>query len=199
MSVRSKSAQFQSKDFNFPKFVYVGCISIVDSAGHSHNACLTRVFDNLDILKRYALFVINDLSKSIEGIGFTYQGFLIKAKFNRLFSLNKTHWKQKSADHPLNAQNFRNDVNIIKYWEMSELLVTPDGESDGVEFFSFCVSLFKDTPDTEIDLFIKNSDHSVDTRATNAALYTLEKPEKIDWLENSHKFIAGNWEGNYIN
>ena len=82
---------------------------------------------------------------------------------------------------------------------MSELLVTPDGEIDGVEFFSFCVSLFKNTPSQDIDLYIKNSNHVVDTRAKNGALYEISKPESINWLGENTKIQLANPPENYTN
>lgn len=191
--------QFQTKNFNFPESAYIACITLIDSTGHKHNACLTRVFENLDILKRYVLFVINDLTKSNAGFDFSYKGHLIKIKKDRFFPLQKSHWQKKKKDFNLLSAQYRNDVNIIKYWEMSELLVTPDGETNGLEFFSFCFSLFKNTQKSEIDFLIKNSEQSVDTRAKNAAFYILEKPVKINWLEGDQKTIVNRWVENYTN
>lgn len=127
--------KFQSKDFEFPKNTYIGCISIKDSNNKKHSLFLTRVFENLDILKRYVLFVIEDLSDSTSEITPLYNGFFIKCNLSRLFPLNKTHWGGKLDINTDILRKFRNDVNIIKFWKMSEVLVTPDGEIDGVEFF----------------------------------------------------------------
>ena len=96
-------------------------------------------------------------------------------------------------------QKSRNDVNIVKYWKMSEVLVTPDGEIDDVEFYSFCVSLFKDTTEKDIDLYIKNSNHPVDIRAKYAAFYSLSKPEKINWLGNTKTTPVDRTSKYYIN
>ncbi len=96
-------------------------------------------------------------------------------------------------------QKFRNDVNIIKFWKMSEVLITPDGEIDGVEFYSFCISLFKNTQDRDINTFIKNSGHIVDIRAKNAAFYELDKPVKINWLAGGKKTYSLNIIEDYIN
>ena len=172
--------RFQSKDFNFPKTVYIGCISISNNKKQK-SLCLTRVFDSLDILKQYVLFVIDDLSKTSSGITPVYNGYFIKCEYSRLFPLKKNHWGGEPFVDMDIFQKFRNDVNIIKYFKMSEVLVTPDGEIDGVEFYSFCISLFKNTPVKDVDLFIKNSNHIVDVRAKNGAFYSLSKPVKINW------------------
>lgn len=82
---------------------------------------------------------------------------------------------------------------------MSELLVTPDGEIDGVEFFSYCISLFKNTPSEDIDLYIKNTNHVVDIRAKNGALYAINKPVSINWLGRGSKNKLINPPDNYIN
>ena len=68
---------------------------------------------------------------------------------------------------------------------MSEILVTPDEKIDHVEFYSLALSLFKNTPYRDIDLLIKNSDQAVDIKAKNAAIYSLGKPAKVDWLAGS--------------
>ncbi len=96
-------------------------------------------------------------------------------------------------------QKFRNDVNIVKYWAMSEVLVTPDGEIDNIEFYSFCISLFKNTSNKDIDNYIKNSNHAVDVRAKNAAFYSLSKPVKINWLGNIKTASENKISENYIN
>ena len=190
---------YQSKDFDFPKSVYLGCININDKNNKKRFLCLTRVFEDMELLKQYVLFVIDDLSKSSSGITPSYTGKFIKCDFARFFPLKKTHWSGRSSIDMDIFQKFRNDVNIVKYWKMSELLVTPDGEIDGVEFFSFCISLFKNTPSEDIDLYIKNTNHVVDIRAKNGALYAINKPVSINWLGRSSKNKLINPPDNYIN
>jgi len=66
---------------------------------------------------------------------------------------------------------------------MSEILITPDGQIDGAEYFSLCTAFFKNTPSCDVDLYMRNSNLAVDTSAKNAAYYTIDKPVKINWLE----------------
>lgn len=157
------------------------------------------MFDSLEILRPYVLFVIDDLSKSAPYITARYEGFYIKCNFSRHFPLKKSHWRNKRAFEMDIFQKFRNDVNIVKYWKMSEVLVTPDGEIDGVEFYSFCISLFKNTPKKDVNTYIKNSNHVVDIRAKNAAFYTLEKPVKINWLGSKNENVESIVIKKYIN
>ena len=180
--MKKATFKFQSRDFDFPETLYIGCIDIVDRNNKKQPIFLTRAFDNLEILKQYVLFVIDDLSQSSLGVSPIYKGTYIKCNISHLFPLNKLHWGGKLAIGIDALQKFRNDVNIIKYWKISEVMVTPDGEIGGMEFFSFCVSLFKGTQKADIDLYIKNSSHVVDVRAKNAAFYSLNKPVKVNWL-----------------
>jgi hypothetical protein len=197
--VKKASLRFQSRDFDFPKNAYIGCVAMVDTSNKKRYLCLTRIFDNLEILRPYVLFVIDDLLKSAPYITPIYEGFYIKCRFSRFFPLNRSHWGKNHAFEMDIFQKFRNDVNIVKYWKMSEVLITPDGEIDGVEFYSFCISLFKNTENMDVDTYIKNSNHVVDIRAKNAAFYSLCKPIKINWLGNAKNYIANKISGNYIN
>ena len=189
---------FRSKDFRFPESAYIGFINIDDPEGVKHNVSLTRVFDNLDVLKRYVLFVIDDFSKNSNTTP-SYNGFYIKADFNRLIPLKKKYWIEKKQIDSNIFSKSKNDINIIKYWKMSEIIVTPDGEIDSVEFFSFCFSIYKNTPANDIELFIRNSNHNVDIRAKNAAFYTLNKPVKINWIAGTKKSREIHIIENYIN
>ena len=190
--------KFQSKDFQFPEVAYIGFINIEDPEGKKNSVCLTRVFDNFEVLKRYVLFVLDDFSKNSDTAP-SYNGFYIKVNFNRLIPLKKQHWVGKKPIYPNIFNGSRNDLNIIKYWKMSEIIITPDGEIDNVEFFSLCFSLFKKTPSENVDLFIRNSNHKVDIRAKNAAFYTLNKPVKINWVAGIRKSHELKILENYIN
>jgi hypothetical protein len=196
--VNKPKYKFHSKEFRFPERAYIGLISIEDPEGNKHSVCLTRVFDNFEVLKRYVLFVIDDFSKN-SNTAPSYNGFCIKADFSRLIPLKKQHWVEKKQINTNIFTKSRNDVNIIKYWKMSEIIVTPDGEIDNVEFFSFCFSLFKKTPSEDVDLIIRNSNHQVDMRAKNAAFYTLNKPVKINWVAGIKKSHEIKIIENYIN
>ena len=197
--MKKATFKYQSRDYKFPKTAYIGCVSINDSKNKRHSLCLTRVFEDLYILRRYVLFVIDDLTDSNKEITPIYEGSVIKCNYSRLFPLKRSHWGKRQALEMDLFQKFRNDVNIMKFWKMSEILVTPDGEIDGVEFFSFCISLFKGTPKKDIDLYIKNSNQVVDVRAKNGAFYTLDKPVKINWSGNSKKNTWAKITENYIN
>ncbi len=179
--------KFQSKEFSFPKWAYVACIAFKLNGGKIHHACLTRVFENPEMLKRYVIFVLNDFSSEEDGIVPSYKGYLIKIKLDRKIPLTKKYWRKDSSFDKVFLRKFRNDVNIIKYWQMSEILVTPDGEIDGIEFFSFSLSIFKNSPVKDIELFIKNSGHVVDIRAKSAAFYSLKRPVKTDWLSGTRQ------------
>ena len=177
--------QFQSRDYRFPKIAYIGFVSVKVNDKRVYKVCLSRLFDNFEILKRYVLFVISEFSKSNDDFTLTYDGYFIKATFDRLFPLKKSHWNARSVEIPDFHQRSKNDINIIKYWKMSEILVTPDEKIDHVEFYSLALSLFKNTSYRDIDLLIKNSDQAVDIKAKNAAIYSLGKPAKVDWLAGS--------------
>lgn len=183
---------FQTREFNFPDNAYVGCIVLKDNTNKKRHICLTRIFTDIEILRTYVLFVVDDLSKENPNKPPVYDGFYIKCKLSRYFPLDKSHWKNRKTFKQNIFENFRNDVNILKYWGLSEILVTPDGEIDNVEFYSFCMSLFKNTDKKVIDALIKNSNHIVDTRAKNAAFYSLSKPVKINWLESTNKLKRKN-------
>jgi len=186
-------------DFRFPTTFYIGCISVSDPANKKHHLCLTRVFTSLEILRRYVLFVIDELKDSENNIAPLYEGSYIKCKFSRLYPLHKYHWRKRHLPEMDIFQKFRNDINIIKYWKMAEVLVTPDGEISDVEFYSFCFSLFKNTPDKDIDLLIKNSNQVVDKRARNAAFYEISKPVKTNWLAGGKKDLGLSVVEEFIN
>ncbi len=191
--------KFQSRDFDFPKNAYIGCITVIDKTDRKRHLCLTRIFDNIEILRPYVLFVIDDLLKNESFVTPIYEGFYIKCGFSRYFPLKRAHWENKHEYEIDIFQKFRNDVNIVKYWKMSEVLVTPDGEIDGVEFYSFCISLFRNTANDDIDNYIKNSNHVVDVRAKNAAFYSLFKPVKINWLGYSKRNSGNKIDESLIN
>jgi len=196
--VNKPKSVFQSKEFQFPESAYVGFIDVEDPGGVKHSVSLARVFDNLEVLKRYVLFVLDDFSNNSDTAP-SYNGFFIKADFNRLIPLMKNYWIGKKTMSPNVFNKSKNDINIIKYWKMSEIIITPDGEIDNVEFFSFCFSLFKKTPAQDVDLLIRNSNHKVDIRAKNAAFYTLNKPVKINWIAGTKKSQEIKIIENYIN
>lgn len=191
--------KFQSRDFDFPKIVYIGCIYFVDKDGEKRHLCLTRIFDNVEILRPYVIFVIDDLFRNGNSSAPIFDGLYIKCEYSHLFPMKKSYWEDKSQFKMDTIQKFRNDVNILKYWKMSEVLVTPDGEVDGKEFYSFCISLFKNTEKKHLETFIKNSGQSVDIRAKNAAFYSLSKPVKINWLEDIKRVNDNKLDEKYIN
>jgi hypothetical protein len=190
---------FQTREFVFPKTAFIGCIAFKDNTNKKRYVCLTRIFNDIEILRTYVLFVMEDLFKEDPNKSPVYEGYYVECKLSRYFSLNKTHWTNRGVFKKDIFENFRNDVNILKYWKISEILVTPDGEIDGVEFYSFCMSLFKNANKNVIDTFIKNSNHTVDARAKFAAFYSLSRPEKINWLNNIKVKVAKTFKENYIN
>lgn len=197
--MRKIDLHYQTKDFDFPDILYVGVVAVTNLNGGRYLMCLNRVFGDPALLKQYVLFVVKDLNNSSESIRTLYKGLIIRCRLSSLFPLNKNHWKNKSKFNLDIFQKYRNDINIIKYWKMSEILVTPDGEVDGVTYFSYCLSMVKDTRKQDIDLFIKNSTHVVDIRARNAGLYLLEKPVKIDWLESVDNSLDTKVSPSFIN
>lgn len=191
--------KFQSRDFFFPKVVYIGCISVIDRERKKRRMCLTRIFDSIELLRSYVVFVIDDLYKTGNSKVPMFDGYYVKCEYSRLFPLKKAYWKNKGEFEMDIFQKFRNDTNILKYWKMSEVLVTPDGEIDGMEFYSFCISLFKNTPINYLETYIQNSNQSVDIRAKNAAVYSPSKPVKINWLEDIQRVNDKQLSEKYIN
>ena len=130
---------FQIKEYIYPKQFYIACITLIDLNGRKLQACLTRVFKNLDILRQYVLFAANDI-RNTELFDLTFEGYYIKANFDRLFPLKKEYWSKDNNSKYDFWQNFRDDGKIVKYWKMSEVLVTPDGQINGNDYFSLAVS-----------------------------------------------------------
>lgn len=130
---------------------------------------------------------MNDIKRS-GMVDCSFEGYYLKADFNRLFPLKKEYWNNKRKIELNFMQDYKNDEKLIKYWKMSEILVSPDGQINGTDYFSFGIPLFKNTPSKDVELYIKNLNLVVDTQAKHAAFYSLGKPIKTSWLEH-HKEI----------
>lgn len=166
----------------FPDKAYLIYIFILHNGQLVALLPLDTIFSDPDTAIEGVKAAISQLDPVSQNMTILEECIIIPMQYQSLFSLKKEYWKKPVLHYSpqVRAKTF---LPVIENPLFFSILVTPFVFDDTTSIWHFSAALpLINPPDTkEIEKFMYQSDHVVEIRAKNAAIYSLENKLRFNW------------------
>ena len=183
-------SDFCTREYSLPEQAYAGLFWTVSEEEKLLIHNMFQVYSDLESLISDAREYISIIKE--EDVTVLHEGMLLPLRLDRTFDLKEKYWKNPSIDIDPFSKIVKN-IEMLRFPTAYELLVTPAGQVENSEIFSFTFPFIVGDNQRDIEAFMLTSNHPVPTDAKNAGVYSISEPVGINWI--TKKIIKEKLEG----